>query len=79
MAILQVQHKRIILIVAFFVLCLISIKSTARPLQERNNLKAQEKGQEETFSTKENGVPLPDGDDLAMDYTPARKKPPIHN
>ncbi|KAJ7945309.1 Root meristem growth factor 9 [Quillaja saponaria] len=79
MSIFRVRHKHL-LIVAFFLLCFISIEARAtRPLQERNNAKAHEKGQEESFRPKENGVTFLDGDDLAMDYTPARRKPPIHN
>ncbi|CAI0554958.1 unnamed protein product [Linum tenue] len=73
-----------LLLVAFFLLCFISPCARGRRLKE---VVSEEKHEVVAVETKEHNleVPskethLPDPDELAgMDYTPARKKPPIHN
>ncbi|KAE9466148.1 hypothetical protein C3L33_01946, partial [Rhododendron williamsianum] len=79
-----VARKRLVL-VAFFLLCFISITAKASrsvPKESRNG--ADQKGDgNETFSPKAKGE-VSEGNstdqDLAtMDYTPAQKRPPIHN
>ncbi|GMP25499.1 hypothetical protein CsSME_00002336 [Camellia sinensis var. sinensis] len=69
--------KRLVL-VAFFLLCFISsITATARRFYTETTYEA-EKGEDVKFKTKEKGL-RDDQDLMTMDYTPARKKPPIHN
>ncbi|KAL6345594.1 hypothetical protein AAG906_017324 [Vitis piasezkii] len=68
--------KRFVL-VAFFLFCTISTMTSARSLRTLSNGIKAEKGYD-AFVPKEEGVP--DAEDLiSVDYTPARKKPPIHN
>nr|POF06150.1 hypothetical protein CFP56_27228 [Quercus suber] len=66
-----VPCKRLIL-VAFIVLCLFSTTTRAR------NLRVVSKGSQMSHdgpsSPKEERVP-----EVDVDYTPARRKPPIHN
>ncbi|KAI5582269.1 hypothetical protein POPTR_007G077300v4 [Populus trichocarpa] len=68
-----------LVLVAFFLLCFVSTCArAARTLREASNHGAEKKDQNDMFPSKENG--LPDVEELVgMDYTPARKKPPIHN
>ncbi|CAK7337819.1 unnamed protein product [Dovyalis caffra] len=68
-----------LVLVAFFLLCFVSTCTrAARTLREANNHEVEKKDENDLFPSKENG--LSDVDDLVgMDYTPARKKPPIHN
>ncbi|CAN1169522.1 hypothetical protein LINPERPRIM_LOCUS19845 [Linum perenne] len=70
--------KQLLLMVALiFLLCFISPHAQGRSLGVVMSVK------QETLVEKEHGkldMEPPDADDLAgMDYTPARKKPPIHN
>ncbi|XP_052191370.1 protein GOLVEN 2 isoform X2 [Diospyros lotus] len=70
--------KRLLLL-AFLMLCIISVPATARVLRtdERTNIGA-EKGQNDAIMPK--GKWVADSEELlTMDYTPAKKKPPIHN
>ncbi|KAJ9170276.1 hypothetical protein P3X46_018396 [Hevea brasiliensis] len=71
-----------ILLVAFFLLCFVSIGARARTLQVAKNINEVEKikdHQDNSFTSKGNGV-HPDADEqLGMDYTGPSKKPPIHN
>ncbi|KAI5588086.1 hypothetical protein POPTR_005G087000v4 [Populus trichocarpa] len=67
-----------LVLVAFFLLCFVSTCARARTLREVNNHEVEKKDHNNLFPSKENG--LHDVDELAgMDYTPASKKPPIHN
>lgn len=79
-----VPRKRLVL-VAFFLLCFISItaKASRSVRKESRTGGADQKGDgNETFSPKAKGE-VSEGNsdqDLAtMDYTPAQKRPPIHN
>nr|XP_004503987.1 uncharacterized protein LOC101506875 [Cicer arietinum] len=75
------QNKRFLLVV-FFLLCFISFQARARTLKEKSkdtDTTNNKEVQDNMFKAKEedhNNV----GDDVfSMDYTPARRKPPIHN
>ncbi|KAJ1429734.1 hypothetical protein SESBI_08137 [Sesbania bispinosa] len=74
--------KRLLLL-AFLLLCFISITARARNLRETKDGSSEvsvEKGQGNLFKPKPNQGGEQDIDDLAtMDYTPAKKNPPIHN
>ncbi|XP_027339081.1 uncharacterized protein LOC113852885 [Abrus precatorius] len=77
------QNKRILLVV-FVILCFFSIQSRARTLKESSNLTsgdpntAQHKeAHANVFKPKEEDNVS--GDVFSMDYTPASRKPPIHN
>ncbi|XP_052191369.1 protein GOLVEN 2 isoform X1 [Diospyros lotus] len=71
--------KRLLLL-AFLMLCIISVPATAARVlrtDERTNIGA-EKGQNDAIMPK--GKWVADSEELlTMDYTPAKKKPPIHN
>ncbi|KAJ8765743.1 hypothetical protein K2173_014865 [Erythroxylum novogranatense] len=68
-----------LLLVTFFLLCFVSNTVTARKLLKEADNHQVEKDQNE-FQTSKGNERLPDPDELVgMDYTPARKKPPIHN
>ncbi|KAK7358887.1 hypothetical protein VNO77_00827 [Canavalia gladiata] len=80
-----VQNKRILLVV-FFLLCFISIQARARTLKEKSNIVASTRDANTThhkqthdhvFKPKEDDNNA--GEVFSMDYTPARRKPPIHN
>ncbi|KAA8546932.1 hypothetical protein F0562_003361 [Nyssa sinensis] len=72
----MVACRRLVL-VAFLLLCFIFITARARSL--RTDINGAEKGHD-MFIPKEDGVPDSTTEELvAMDYTPATKKPPIHN
>ncbi|KAJ1429733.1 hypothetical protein SESBI_08136 [Sesbania bispinosa] len=79
-----VQNKRILFVVFVF-LCFFSIQTRARILKERNN---QTSGDANTAQHKEAHADLfkPKEEEgnvssevFSMDYTPASRKPPIHN
>ncbi|OIW18187.1 hypothetical protein TanjilG_31307 [Lupinus angustifolius] len=77
-----IQYKRILL-VFFFILCFISIQARARALKERSNVgnSSNVHNKEEhdvKFKPKEDDEGKK-GEVFSMDYTPARRKPPIHN
>ncbi|OWM79855.1 hypothetical protein CDL15_Pgr001498 [Punica granatum] len=75
-----------LLVLLFLILCSIFIASTSArslrtvpaPIEEEKTIK-----QKSTLTFVQKGEGLasaPDADDFtSMDYTPARKKPPIHN
>ncbi|KAF9681991.1 hypothetical protein SADUNF_Sadunf05G0060800 [Salix dunnii] len=68
-----------LVLVAFFLLCFVSTCARAtRTLREVNNHEVEKKDQNNLFPSKENGLPGV-GELAGMDYTPATKKPPIHN
>ncbi|RDY07482.1 hypothetical protein CR513_08402, partial [Mucuna pruriens] len=81
------QNKRI-LFVAFLILCLFSSQTIARTLKEKNNLSSgdantaqqhnKKEAHAEVFRPKDEEVNV-GGDVFSMDYTPASRKPPIHN
>ncbi|XP_028765947.1 uncharacterized protein LOC114723877 [Neltuma alba] len=77
MAILQ--NKRLV-IVALFLLCFISSQATARSLKERinGNIRDRKEAHDGVLKTKEDEGNA-DCEVFSMDYTPARRKPPIHN
>ncbi|KAJ1412911.1 Root meristem growth factor 9 [Sesbania bispinosa] len=70
--------KRLLLI-AFLLLCFISMTARARNLRE--NKDGAEKVQSSEFKLKPNHEGAQDSSDEldTMDYTPAKKNPPIHN
>lgn len=69
-------NKRLVL-VAILLLCFLSIPATARSLR-REISKGAEEGKRDNFKPKEKRET--NGEDLiTMDYTPARKKTPVHN
>ncbi|KAI8540701.1 hypothetical protein RHMOL_Rhmol08G0006500 [Rhododendron molle] len=79
-----VARKRLVL-VAFFLLCFISITAKASrsvPKDQSRNGADQKGDGNVTFSPEDKGE-VSEGNsdqDLAtMDYTPAQKRPPIHN
>ncbi|KAK4256753.1 hypothetical protein QN277_006438 [Acacia crassicarpa] len=75
------QNKRLVIVV-FFLLCFISSQATARTLKERingNSRVHKKEARDGIFKPKENDKGNADGEVFSMDYTPARKKPPIHN
>ncbi|XP_021631260.1 protein GOLVEN 2 [Manihot esculenta] len=72
-----------LLLVAFFLLCFVTIGAKARNLKVANDMNEVEKKmkeqEENSFTSKGNEV-APDADELlGMDYTGPKKKPPIHN
>ncbi|CAK8578900.1 unnamed protein product [Lathyrus sativus] len=75
------QNKRFLLVI-LFLLCFISIQARARILKEKSNdvvsVSHDKEAQDHEFKAKEEDHN--NGDEVfAMDYTPARRKPPIHN
>ncbi|KAM3708716.1 hypothetical protein ACB098_02G118900 [Castanea mollissima] len=66
-----VPCKRLIL-VAFIILCLFSTTTRARNLRVVS--KGSQMSHDDPSSPKEERVP-----EVDVDYTPARRKPPIHN
>ncbi|KAI4317168.1 hypothetical protein L6164_025063 [Bauhinia variegata] len=72
-----------LLLVAFILLCFITITVRGRSLRETSTQETRngaEKSQNDLVKTKNQGGEQPDTDDLVtMDYTPAKKNPPIHN
>ncbi|KAG2716434.1 hypothetical protein I3760_03G125500 [Carya illinoinensis] len=69
--------KRCLLLVAFVLLCFTSITVRARSLQAATN--EAPKVHVDLSTPKQDGVGDSDDNILAMDYTPTKKKPPIHN
>ncbi|WJX47694.1 hypothetical protein P8452_34355 [Trifolium repens] len=74
-------NKRFLLVV-FILLCFISIQARARTLKEKSNDEMNtlhnKEAQDHMFKAKEEDHHV--GDEVfSMDYTPARRKPPIHN
>ncbi|XP_054820812.1 uncharacterized protein LOC129319767 [Prosopis cineraria] len=75
---------RRLLLVAFLFFCIVSSAASARSLRETRHVdeKAQQ-GPISAFNQKvqsQSGEQLNGDDDLVtMDYTPAKKNPPIHN
>ncbi|CAJ1974612.1 unnamed protein product [Sphenostylis stenocarpa] len=79
------QNKRILLL-AFVILCLFSTQTIARTLKEKNSITSgdastvqhNQQSHAEVFKPKDEDVNV-GGDVFSMDYTPASRKPPIHN
>ncbi|KAE9602800.1 hypothetical protein Lal_00049920 [Lupinus albus] len=76
-------HYNRILLVFFFILCFISLQAKARELKERSNIgntiDVNNKEEDEVkFKPKEDDEGKK-GEVFSMDYTPATRKPPIHN
>ncbi|AET04626.1 uncharacterized protein [Medicago truncatula] len=73
------QNKRF-LVVVLFLICFISIQARARTLKEKSNdvtSNTHNNKEDHMFKAKEEHNV---GDEVfSMDYTPARRKPPIHN
>ncbi|TKY73883.1 hypothetical protein E2542_SST02640 [Spatholobus suberectus] len=80
------SQDRRILFVAFVILCLFSSQTIARTLKEKNNLSSGDantaqhtkEAHAEVIKPKDEEVNV-GGDVFSMDYTPASRKPPIHN
>nr|KYP69373.1 hypothetical protein KK1_008562 [Cajanus cajan] len=70
------------LLLAFLLLCFVSITATARSLRETKDdglaPVSIEKSHENQFKPNQGGE-QDIGDLATMDYTPAKKNPPIHN
>ncbi|CAL0306636.1 unnamed protein product [Lupinus luteus] len=80
---MAVVHYKRILLVLFLILCFISTQATARALKERSNIgnssNVHNKEEDDVkFKPKEDDEGKK-GEVFSMDYTPARRKPPIHN
>ncbi|RDX79588.1 hypothetical protein CR513_39972, partial [Mucuna pruriens] len=80
-----VQNKRILLVL-FFLLSFISIHARARTLKEKSNMVSARDAStaHDQKETHDNVFKPKEGKDNAsevfsMDYSPARRKPPIHN
>ncbi|KHN29135.1 hypothetical protein glysoja_008470, partial [Glycine soja] len=74
------------LLVSFFLLCFISINARAQILKEKSNMDStsdastyyqSETHDDHVFKPKEDKDNA--NEVFSMDYTPARRKPPIHN
>ncbi|KDP35291.1 hypothetical protein JCGZ_09450 [Jatropha curcas] len=76
----KVPCKHLVL-VAFFLLCFVSIGARARNLRVAENInEVEKKNHHDSFKPQGNGVPPADADELVgMDYSGPKKKPPIHN
>ncbi|KAK7318503.1 hypothetical protein RJT34_03205 [Clitoria ternatea] len=74
------QNNRILL-VFFFLLCFILIHARARTLKEESNIIANSTRDDnkETRVLKPKEDEDNEGEVLSMDYSPARRKTPIHN
>ncbi|XP_061345614.1 protein GOLVEN 2 [Gastrolobium bilobum] len=72
----MLPSKRLVL-VAFLLLCFISMTARARSLRETGV--GAEKGQRNLFKLNHEGAQDSSDELDTMDYTPAKKKPPIHN
>ncbi|XP_057421224.1 uncharacterized protein LOC130715171 [Lotus japonicus] len=79
------QNKRVLLVL-FFLLCFISIQARARALKEKSNIAsskddrtAHHKEEQDHMFKPKKGEDNVDNEVFSMDYTPARRKPPIHN
>ncbi|QHO02460.1 Root meristem growth factor [Arachis hypogaea] len=77
--------NRLLLVVAFLLLCFMSMTARGRSLREiatnKNGVDDGEKGhQSNVFKRNHEGTQeIISGDIDTMDYTPAKKNPPIHN
>ncbi|KAI4345148.1 hypothetical protein L6164_012302 [Bauhinia variegata] len=78
------SNKRLLL-VCFFLLCFVSIHARARTLKESSNIASGDantaphrESHDDTFKPKDNELNT-DSEVFSMDYSPARRKPPIHN
>ncbi|TKY60380.1 hypothetical protein E2542_SST17478 [Spatholobus suberectus] len=78
------QNKRTLLVV-FFILCFISIHARARTFKEKSNMvSTRDPSTAHHRETHDHVYKPKEGKDHAsevfsMDYTPVRRKPPIHN
>ncbi|KAL1364780.1 hypothetical protein HN51_012933 [Arachis hypogaea] len=80
-------QKNCTLIVVLILLCFITIQARARTLKERSNMGGTTKDAnidhdhhgDDKFKPKEDEGNGSSGEVFAMDYTPASRKPPIHN
>ncbi|XP_014489969.1 uncharacterized protein LOC106752742 [Vigna radiata var. radiata] len=83
---MAVSHNKRILLVAFVILCLFSNQTIARTLKEKTNtargdastVQHSKESHAEVFKPKDEDVNV-GGDVFSVDYTPASRKPPIHN
>ncbi|XP_054804873.1 uncharacterized protein LOC129307946 [Prosopis cineraria] len=81
-------NKRL-LIVVFFILCFISLQARARSLKEKETINSTGHEQQEGHdhhqtvlkpkANNNNEANNAEGEVFSMDYTPASRKPPIHN
>ncbi|XP_019463314.1 PREDICTED: uncharacterized protein LOC109362159 [Lupinus angustifolius] len=70
---MAVVHCKRMLLVLVFIVCFISMQARARVLKEPHK-----EGFDVKFKPKEDGE-VNESEVFSMDYTPARRKPPIHN
>ncbi|CAL0325170.1 unnamed protein product [Lupinus luteus] len=69
-------HYKRMLLVLFFILCFfISMQAKVRAPKETHNKEVFDV----KFKPREDGEGNDQGQVFSMDYTPARRKPPIHN
>ncbi|KAE7998221.1 hypothetical protein FH972_002786 [Carpinus fangiana] len=68
--------KRLLLL-AFLLLCFISITATARNLPRASN--EAPKGYVDQITPNQDHEVLDSDELVSMDYTPTKKNPPIHN
>ncbi|KAK7318504.1 hypothetical protein RJT34_03206 [Clitoria ternatea] len=74
---MAMSHNKRLLLVAFVLLCFITMTARARSLRETKD--EAKKGETSLFKPNHEGA-HDNSDDLdTMDYTPAKKNPPIHN
>ncbi|TKY60379.1 Root meristem growth factor 9 [Spatholobus suberectus] len=69
-------NKRLLLVV-FLLLCFITMTARARSLREIRD--AVKKGQTDLFNPNHEGAQDSNDELDTMDYTPAKRNPPIHN
>ncbi|OMO55899.1 hypothetical protein CCACVL1_26910 [Corchorus capsularis] len=78
----RVPCKHHLLLVAFFLFCFITTTARARnmPAAPKETDQKLVHDEQQVVKAKENGSPDVNVDELvSMDYTPATRKPPIHN
>ncbi|MED6107485.1 hypothetical protein PIB30_014583 [Stylosanthes scabra] len=88
------QKNCTLIIVVFILLCFITLQARARTLKERNNMGSgttttdantgrddviNHHGDDKFKPKEDEGNGGNSGEVFAMDYTPASRKPPIHN
>ncbi|KAJ1412912.1 hypothetical protein SESBI_20064 [Sesbania bispinosa] len=79
------SHNKRFLLVVFLLLCFISIQARARTLKEKGNTTRDPRTahnneeQDHAFKAKEGEENNAGNEVFSMDYTPASRKPPIHN
>ncbi|RDX79589.1 Root meristem growth factor 9, partial [Mucuna pruriens] len=75
---MAISPNKRLLLVAFLLLCFITITARARNLREIRD-HADKKGQTSLFKPNHEGAQDTNSELDTMDYTPAKRNPPIHN